>query len=113
MFYHYPEDKDGDNKDVCGYSSWTYPIVGFDRNNYVSPLELVISQPEYQALSYVWGHPETTDVAYVEDVDSRGTQPHCTLGLEQNLSLTLRHLRVPDQAQLCWVDAVCLYVDRY
>ncbi|KAF5595330.1 heterokaryon incompatibility het-6 [Fusarium pseudocircinatum] len=56
-------------------------------------------QPEYEALSYVWG--DITPVRYI----TLGDQD---ISITPNLHSALIHLRSPDTARTLWVDALCI-----
>ncbi|KAF5565305.1 heterokaryon incompatibility het-6 [Fusarium napiforme] len=56
-------------------------------------------QPDYEALSYVWG--DITPVRYI----SLGDQDIC---ITPNLHSALVHLRSPDTVRTLWVDALCI-----
>jgi hypothetical protein len=60
--------------------------------------------PRYEALSYVWGQSDETSTIQLEND---------TFVVTPNLHSALRHLRRKDEDQLLWIDAICLYVDRY
>ncbi|PQE21359.1 Heterokaryon incompatibility 6 OR allele protein [Rutstroemia sp. NJR-2017a BBW] len=59
----------------------------------------LLSEPQYEALSYVWG-----------DVSIRGiiVLDGCPFLVTKNLALALHHLRLPDKPRRLWVDAVCI-----
>ncbi|KAF2249584.1 HET-domain-containing protein [Trematosphaeria pertusa] len=56
-------------------------------------------EPEYEALSYVWGDAKHTIQIQVDG------QPW---PITRNLHLALKNLRSEDQARILWVDAVCI-----
>lgn len=73
--------------------------------------------PPYQALSYTWasafspGHgvappsqrpDEQAEKLYLIDIDG------CKLPITESLDSALRHLRLPDQGLVLWVDAICI-----
>jgi hypothetical protein len=94
-------------------------------------------QPDYEALSYVWGStedPEIISIAYrnelggharparvggsratsVSESFSRDTD-HPTyeiLSVTQNLSTALRYLRRPGTKRVIWIDAICINQDN-
>ena len=55
--------------------------------------------PNYQALSYVWGHPEDTVALTVNGLNFQATR---------NLVAALRRLRSSMKPQTLWVDALCI-----
>ncbi|EWY92013.1 hypothetical protein FOYG_08919 [Fusarium oxysporum NRRL 32931] len=56
-------------------------------------------QPDYEALSYVWG--DTTPVRYINLGDQ-------DISITPNLHSALIHLRSPDTVRTLWVDALCI-----
>jgi hypothetical protein len=62
-----------------------------------------LEQPSYQALFYTWGNPEAT-----VPVEING----CELQVTTNLADALRQLR-GKRVELMWIDALCIYQDRY
>jgi hypothetical protein len=60
----------------------------------------LIDSPEYEALSYVWGHVSAPS----SDIVFNGTHFHVT----ENLAIALRHLRLPDKPRKLWIDALCI-----
>lgn len=84
------------------------------------------SKPKYEALSYVWGPPERTDVALVREpvkpqsqvMEYLGLQKRkedsestAAIGLTRNLAVALRHLRHPGKPKVLWIDALCINQD--
>ncbi|KAI1866277.1 uncharacterized protein JN550_007665 [Neoarthrinium moseri] len=55
--------------------------------------------PEYQALSYVWGSPETTKLILLHG---------CEVPVTTNLHAALRRLRLPTDTRVIWIDALCI-----
>ena len=55
-------------------------------------------EPQYEALSYVWGDGNDTRSIEVDGYSMPTTA---------NLHVALRYLRLRDQAQTLWVDALC------
>jgi len=81
---------------------------------------------KYEALSYVWGPPERTDVALVRkpvkalsklvrhvnrSKRREHSKPSATIGITDNLAVALRHLRDPIKSRILWVDAICINQD--
>jgi hypothetical protein len=62
------------------------------------------SQPEYNALSYVWGDPIVSNAEPLIDLNGKRTL------VTPNLHSALRHLRPPvgSESIVLWVDAVCI-----
>lgn len=59
----------------------------------------LLSHPEYEALSYVWG-----DTSIQRTIIFNGIPFPVT----QNLAIALHHLRLPDKSRRLWVDALCI-----
>jgi ankyrin repeat protein len=57
-------------------------------------------QPEYEALSYVWGDPKHRRKILVD-----GRKTKVTI----NLEVALRHLRNPNTPRTVWIDALYMY----
>ncbi len=79
---------------------------------------------EYEALSYVWGPPERSDIALVSkpaispkplsQLFARlrtGARPRTTLGITHNLAVALHHLRHSKKPRVLWIDAICIDQD--
>ncbi|KAF2264489.1 hypothetical protein CC78DRAFT_568202 [Lojkania enalia] len=73
--------------------------------NYIDPIHCNLFQVdsvslyEYEALSYVWGSTENTQVIYVNDWE---------MGITKSLEAALRSLRYQNTPRLLWADAICL-----
>ncbi|KAH8893992.1 HET-domain-containing protein [Thozetella sp. PMI_491] len=73
------------------------------------PLEAIIrtvdlaTNPDYDALSYVWGDPKPYSKLIVNQI-------HFVL-LAENLSNALLSLRNAKESRILWVDAVCINQD--
>ena len=59
----------------------------------------LLEQPEYEALSYVWG-----DMSVQREIIFDGMPFPVT----ENLAIALHHLRLPDKPRRVWVDALCI-----
>ncbi|KAK3985284.1 heterokaryon incompatibility protein-domain-containing protein [Cladorrhinum sp. PSN332] len=57
------------------------------------------SNPEYIALSYVWGNPAATSCIAVNGVPFQATT---------NLVAALRQIRLKDEPVVLWIDAICI-----
>ncbi|RFU25591.1 hypothetical protein B7463_g10755, partial [Scytalidium lignicola] len=91
---------------------------------------------KYEAVSYVWGSPERRESIVVEknphkdalksllpgppiivhpssrqDTGMSPGPPITTLAITENLSVALRHLRLPDACRILWVDCICINQD--
>jgi hypothetical protein len=55
--------------------------------------------PEYEALSYVWGDEHITKFILLDQ---------CGFSATLNLEVALRHLRWEDRPRTLWVDAICV-----
>jgi Heterokaryon incompatibility protein (HET) len=58
---------------------------------------LPLSRPQYEALSYCWGHGT-----------EKITCDNALLGITLNLFYALKRLRTTDQSRILWVDAICI-----
>ncbi|KAM0355594.1 hypothetical protein ACHAP4_007576 [Fusarium culmorum] len=56
-------------------------------------------QPEYEALSYVWGDMSPAKYISIDDND---------IAITPNLHSALTHLRTADSVRTIWVDALCI-----
>jgi ankyrin repeat protein len=56
-------------------------------------------QPDFEALSYVWGHINPAKYININNQD---------ISITPNLHLALTHLRLPDKVRTLWVDALCI-----
>jgi hypothetical protein len=93
-------------------------------------------QPDYEALSYVWGStedPEAISIAYRNELGGRARPARVggsgaasvseslswdtdhsiykTLSVTQNLSTALRYLRRTGTKRVIWIDAICINQD--
>ena len=59
----------------------------------------LLDQPEYEALSYVWGDASVQRVILFDGMPFPVTA---------NLAIALHHLRLPNTARRIWVDALCI-----
>lgn len=66
--------------------------------------ELLDSDPSYEAFSYVWGNTDNRRAISLHGNTHRVTA---------NLECALRHLRHSLDAKMLWVDALCVFFDRY
>ncbi len=68
--------------------------------------------PEFEALSYSWGHSGSTEQIYVEKSDDFPNcaldDPNMALPVTDNLAAALRHLRSSTTNRTLWVDAICI-----
>jgi hypothetical protein len=63
------------------------------------------SPTSYEALSYCWGD----NTAFKTPIICNGAR----LEITRNLKSALQHLRDEENVRILWVDAICLYLDRY
>lgn len=56
-------------------------------------------QPKYEALSYVWGRPDS-----VKSVELNGTR----VEIRENLWFALVHFRNSTEERTLWIDAICI-----
>lgn len=60
----------------------------------------------YEALSYVWGTEDAKDILHIQQTDNRFHYDR--LKIKPNLHNALRYLRLKNEPQSLWVDAVCI-----
>ena len=78
-----------------------------------NPVEINIIQTTlarkrpYEALSYTWG-----DERSLKPIAIHG-QKRRVVHVTENLEAALRQLRKPKGQRILWIDAICIYVDRY
>lgn len=92
-----------------GYSSYIHP-TNMERSFYMlrEPVEDV-SDPEYEALSYVWGDSDVQhSVEVVGDTSIHGSGTSSTLAVGPNLLECLRYMRRASRSRVLWVDAICI-----
>ena len=85
------------------------------------------SNPEYEALSYVWGCPERVNIISVHErvldkIDNRSSfviwtgrnrrEHPATLAVTTNLIVALHHLRDPKEPRILWIDAICIHQEN-
>jgi hypothetical protein len=63
----------------------------------VKPIE---ENPQYDALSYMWGNPSVTRQITLDDDE--------TFPVTVSLENALRHIRLQNEIRHLWVDAVCI-----
>lgn len=84
----------------------TLPPGNFEDEIYLSLDSVYLDihhPPNYHALSYSWGNPETVNrVAIVVGQD------RFPLEVTVNLYIALKHLRHISQSQRLWIDAICI-----
>ncbi|EXL76500.1 hypothetical protein FOPG_08773 [Fusarium oxysporum f. sp. conglutinans race 2 54008] len=99
LFLHLKEPK----------NSWDHPDPGVDPSLYCLPKneEVISTQQEYDALSYVWGSTNEKIEVQIQTESDRS----CTLMIGANLADALEHLRYPDKARTIWIDAICINQD--
>jgi hypothetical protein len=66
--------------------------------------ERLSNLPEYEGLSYTWGDPNDT-----QEIWCCGHR----LSITKSLRTALRRLRYAEKPRKFWVDAICMYQDRY
>ncbi len=96
-------------------NSWDHPDQDFDPSRYQLPEICPSGQPEYEALSYVWGAPDNrhyivvdSGVAPEKDHGLSVTKKWAKLSIQVNLMAALRHLRQPSTSRTLWIDAICI-----
>ena len=80
---------------------FTDPIKGFLTQ---VPLE---NNPDYEALSYVWGDPTVTLPIYLA-ASGPDSSNYVEFGVTANLESALRHLRLKNVSRRLWIDAICI-----
>ncbi|RYN54306.1 hypothetical protein AA0118_g9272 [Alternaria tenuissima] len=99
-----------------GYNvQYEHPDAATDARLYEEPVGDTQdnSQPDYEALSYVWGSPDDLvsifvykdDTAHFKPLEERVMFP---MKVRRNLADALCHLRLVDTHRVLWVDAVCI-----
>ena len=63
----------------------------------------LLDQPNYKALSYVWGDKEDVLNIRLEDEE---------VSVTSHLAFALKRVRQSEDSLLIWVDALCIYLDR-
>ncbi|CAN9214094.1 unnamed protein product [Alternaria alternata] len=98
-----------------GKVQYEHPNAAIDARLYEEPIEDTRnnSQPDYEALSYVWGSPDDSVSVSVCEDDTAHFKPleervMFSIKIRRNLADALRHLRLVDKHQTLWVDAVCI-----
>lgn len=61
------------------------------------------ADPDYDAVSYVWGDPKKTAIIKINGRD---------VGISTNLAALLRRIRRPDRARNIWADQICIDQDN-
>lgn len=89
-------------------NTFEHPVRGFDRSSYIQPPPPKY-EPDFEELSYVLRSPLDPITAHI--VSETATEPGFTSSIEQNLALTLRHLRFRGRSRTLWADAVCINQD--
>lgn len=100
----------------AGYGiQYEHPNAAIDARLYEEPVGDTRdhSQPDYEALSYVWGSPEDLVSVFVYEDDAAlfkplGERVMFPMKVRRNLADALRHLRLVDKHRALWVDAVCI-----
>jgi hypothetical protein len=101
---------------TSGYDvQYEHPNAAIDAKLYEEPVGDTRdnSQPDYEALSYVWGSPNDLVSVFVYDDDTTLSKPleervMFPMKVRRNLADALRRLRLVDKDRMLWVDAVCI-----
>jgi hypothetical protein len=83
-------------------SPWPVSSLGFDETIRCELLHTCLEEgpnPEYEALSYQWGEP---DSGLLVLLSSQYVQ------IQKNLYWALQHLRLPTSSRILWIDALCI-----
>ncbi|KAM0245839.1 hypothetical protein ACHAP5_005159 [Fusarium lateritium] len=79
--------------EILPSNSRTEPLVGHLVESDIT------FQPDFEALSYVWGDIHPAEYININDQD---------VSITPNLHLALIHLRLTDEVRTLWVDALCI-----
>ena len=92
-----------------GDTSWNHPDPQFNSRLLDDSGNRPVFEPEFEALSYVWGSTKTTETTYIHpsENDDQGTEMK-TLEIGTNLATAMRHLRLQDQPRTIWADAMAI-----
>ena len=101
---------------ASGYDvQYEHPNAAVDARLYEEPVEDTRDnlQPDYEALSYVWGSPDDLVSVFVYEDDTALSKPleervMFSMKVRRNLADALRHLRLVDEHRVLWVDAICI-----
>lgn len=95
-----------------GPNTWDHPDPQFNRSLYdvhaQKGEQTLKFEPNYEALSYVWGPPQNPVEVQVVSTEAPSSRASQTLLLGRNLHSALKGLRHPTCARTLWVDAVCI-----
>lgn len=87
-------------------TSWEHPDPRVDKATYDLPTRDESLDPQFEALSYVWGSEQRLHSLIIE-----GGLGRTQLPITENLMTALRHLRKPNESRRLWIDAVCINQD--
>jgi len=88
-------------------TSWNHPTKP-DFRPPTLPIQTVPGTPRYEALSYTWGAPGGNHLVWIQYPDNSTQEGYAVLPVTENLSITLRHLRLPKVPRIIWIDAICI-----
>ncbi|KAH8885373.1 HET-domain-containing protein [Thozetella sp. PMI_491] len=87
---------------------WDHPSADFDHSLY-APLEPLIYEPAYEALSYTWGSPSPCKAIFARQSSAADSpKSFSTFKIGENLYHALKHLRYDDKKRTMWIDAICI-----
>ncbi|KAK7752672.1 hypothetical protein SLS62_005441 [Diatrype stigma] len=92
---------------------WRHPLPEIDPSRYEQqPSATDGFEPQYEALSYVWGSDNAPHFIFVDpamgDEENTEKKTPTKLAVTENLMTALRHLRDPSKARTLWIDAICI-----
>jgi hypothetical protein len=108
---------EGKNFFASGYDNVqdVHPNAAIDATLYEEPVGYIRdnSQPDYEALSYVWGSTDDLVSVFVYEDDTTLSKPlekrvMFPMKVRRNLADALCHLRLVGEHRVLWVDAICI-----
>ncbi|TLD28814.1 hypothetical protein PspLS_03749 [Pyricularia sp. CBS 133598] len=94
--------------DWKGTASWKHPVSQSDSILPPTQFSREPGDPQYEALSYVWGSSTDKEVAFVQTSDSGQEVELAQVLITVNLAGALRVLRETAQPRALWIDSICI-----
>ncbi|ELQ38792.1 hypothetical protein OOU_Y34scaffold00528g84 [Pyricularia oryzae Y34] len=91
-----------------GTTSWKHPVSQSDSILPPTQFSREPEDPQYEALSYVWGSSTDREMAFVQPSDSGQEVKLAQVFITVNLAGALRVLRDTDQPRALWIDSICI-----